>query len=58
MKGLMIFAVMVLGYSMINMFQLKAGASTYKQGINAYMEHQATKANTVYNRSPAIVKNK
>jgi hypothetical protein len=58
MKGLMIFAALVLGYSMLNIVHIGASAATYKVGIDAYMKHQAERSNSSYNRSPAIVKNK
>lgn len=50
MKALIVFTSLVLGYSMLNMVQLKVGASTYKDGVSvsAYMNNQA-------HRSPAIV---
>jgi hypothetical protein len=62
MKALILFTGMVLGYSMINMVHLKVGASTYKDGINAYMSHQS-KVNyrthydevKVNKRSPAVL---
>jgi hypothetical protein len=52
MKALIVFVALVLGYSTVNMFQLKVNASTYKHGVDAYLN----KAESVQ-RGPAIVSN-
>jgi hypothetical protein len=56
MKGLFIFTVMVLAYSMVNMVHHRASAGTYKQGIEAFLKHQGHVSNV--KRSPAIIPNK
>lgn len=53
MKALVIFTALVLGYSTMNMFQLKVSASTYKDGVTAYMGR--VDHNTNY-RAPSIIK--
>lgn len=41
MKGLALFVVLVIGYSIANMAKQNVSASTYQSGVEAYMRSPA-----------------